>query len=517
MTIKKKLLDSNNNKRIAKNTLLLYFRMLLTMGVSLYTVRIVLGTLGAIDYGIYNVVGGIVVAFAFFTGTMATASQRFFSYEIGRGNMVQLKRTFSMTMLIYCLMAAIILLLAETVGLWFLNHKISIPANRMAAANWVFQFSVFTFMLSMFQISYDAIVIAREKMNVYAYLSILDVVMKLVIVYLLLILPYDKLKSYGVLTFFSTLIITSIYRIYCIRNFRESKFEYYWDKRMFKEITLYSGWNMFGALAGMFNNQGINIVLNLFFGPTVNAARGVAYQINTAISGFVQNFMTAARPQIIKYYAQGEKEKMLQLVFQSSKYSFFLLYIITLPLLLQTEYLLNLWLHELPDYVVSFARIIVITTLFESLSYPLMAAAQATGNVKKYQVIVGGCLLLNLPAAYLFVRFGYPPESTLIVMLVTTIICLFLRLVLLRQMVSLSIRSFVYSVLLPVTLVSVLAFILPFGVYYFGIEYGFMQFLLVCVTSIISGLLSIYVIGLKKNEKMKLKNWMSQFLKRIKK
>jgi len=330
-------------------------------------------------------------------------------------------------------------------------------------------------------------------------------------------LPFDKLKCYGGLILLVTLVITSIYKTYCIRNFKESKFKYYWNRNLFKEITSYSGWNLFGALSSVFNNQGINIVLNLFFGPVVNAASGISYQISTSINGFVLNFMTATRPQIIKYYAQKEIEKMMTLVFQSSKYSFFLLYIITLPFLLETEYILKIWLNEIPYYVVTFVRIIIILSLIESMSYSLMVAAQATGKIKKYQIIIGGCLLLNLPIAYLFIKFGYPPESALVIMLVNSVICLFLRLVMLKQMMDLSIRSFIDSVLVPVIIISVVASIPPFCISYYSTLQGFMHFLSVCITALVASLLSIYIFGLRKSEKIELKTWIFQFFDKARK
>lgn len=501
-----------NSKRIAKNTMLLYFRMLLTMLVSLYSVRVVLDTLGIVDYGIYNVVGGIVIAFSFFSSTMASASQRFFAFEIGRGDFVQLKKTFSMMLIIYCLIAVIIVLLAETLGLWFLNYKMVIPSNRMNAVNWVFQFSIFSFVLTMFQVPYDAIVIARERMKVYAYLSILEVTLKLIVVYLLVIFPFDKLTTYAILMFVVTLIITWMYRIYCLRNFQESRFKYYWNKKLFREIIMYSGWSLFGAFASIFNNQGINIILNLFFGPAVNAARGIAYQISTTINGFVQNFMIAARPQITKYYAQRQYDEMLNLVFQSSKYSFFLLYLISLPFLLRTNFIFKIWLTTVPDYVVSFSQIIIITSLIESLSYPLMAAAQATGQIKNYQIIIGGCLLLNLPIAYVLVKIGYAPEATLIVILVNSVICLFLRLIILKKMIGLVIKSFLLNVILPVLSVSILAFIFPYYINSKLTQTDFFGFLLISFSAVVSTLFCIYSIGLKNSERDSVNKWIVKLL-----
>jgi O-antigen/teichoic acid export membrane protein len=284
------LSSTENNKRIAKNTLMLYFRMLLIMGVSLYTVRIVLNTLGVEDYGIYNVVGGIVVMFSFLSNTMASASQRFFAFELGRKDYDQLKKTFSMTVTIYLIIAVIILILAETLGLWFLNTQLSIPVERMETANWVYQFTIFSFMMTMLTVPYNAAIVAHERMNVYAYVSIVEAFLKLLIVYILVLFSYDKLKLYAILMFGVTTFITLIYRTYCKRQFQECSYNFYWEKPLFKELIGYSGWNLFGAIAGILNNQGINILLNIFFGPIVNAARAIAYQVNTAVNQFVTNF-----------------------------------------------------------------------------------------------------------------------------------------------------------------------------------------------------------------------------------
>lgn len=469
--------------------------MLLIMGVSLYTVRIVLDTLGAVDYGLYNVVGGIVVMFSFLSNTMASASQRFFAYELGRKNYDQLKKTFSMTMTIYGIIAVIVLILAETVGLWFLNTQMTIPVERMKAANWVYQFTILSFMMTMITVPYYATIIAHERMNVYAYVSIVEVVLKLVIVYLLILFSYDKLKLYAILMFAVTFTVTFIYRTYCKKKFKECIYHYYWDKNLFKELIGYSGWNLFGSLAGLFNNQGINILLNIFFGPVVNAARAIAYQISNAINQFVSNFMTATRPQITKYYASGEKENMLTLVFQSSKYSYLLLFVLSMPALLETKFILTLWLKEIPDYVIIFTRLIIITSLVDSLSFPLMTAAQATGKIKLYQATVGGMMLLNLPVSYLFLKMNYPPQTVMYIAIINSLICLFLRLILLRKMVGLSILQFSKQILLSIAGVSTIAYIIPF-LLLLQINESIYRFLLIGFIGLVSSLISILIIGL---------------------
>jgi len=493
-------LTSENNKRIAKNTAMLYFRMLLTMAVSLYTVRIVLNTLGAVDYGINNVVGGIVVMFSFLSNTMASASQRYFAFELGRNHYDQLKKTFSMTVSIYLIIAVIILILAETIGLWFLNTQMNIPCERMEAANWVYQFSIFSFMITMLTIPYNAAIIAHERMKVYAYMSIVEAILKLIIVYLLVLFSFDKLKLYAVLMFGVTLIITFLYRRYCKKQFQECIYNYYWDKTLFKELIGYSGWNLFGALAGVFNNQGINILLNTFFGPVINAARAIAYQINNAINQFVLNFLTATRPQITKYYATGEKENMINLVFQSSKFSYLLLFLLSMPILLETNFILKLWLTDIPEYVIIFTRLIIITSLIDSLSFPLMSAAQATGRIKWYQITVGGMMLLSLPISFLFLRMNYPPQTVMYIAIINSMVCLLLRLILLSQMIDLSIIQFFKQVVLNVILVSIASYTIPLYLTY-HFHQGIIRFLIIFMIGLINAIIASFFIGLSESER----------------
>lgn len=506
------MLEKNNS--IAKNTLILYFRMFLIMGVQLYTVRIVLETLGSSDYGLNNVVGGVVSMFSFLSNTMSNASQRFFSYEIGRGNAVQLKKIFSLTLIIYCILGLTILILAETVGLWFLNYKMIIPPERIVAANYVYQFSILGFIFSMFQVPYDAIIIAREKMNVYAYVGIIQVILRLVIVYLLVISPCDKLITYSFFILMITILITTINKVYCLKNFKESHFQWYWNKIEFKEIISYSGWNLFGALAGLGNNQGINIVLNLFFGPVVNASRAIAFQVNTSINGFVQNFMTATRPQIIKNYSKGNINEMLKLVFQSSKFSFYLLFIVSLPLLIHTKFILHIWLGDFPSYTVYFTRMIIMTTLVDTMAYSLITAAQATGKIKRYQMIVGGCLMLNVPISYIFFKLGYSPELAFNIAFVNAIICLYLRLYLLKLMIGLSIIDFFKKVIFKILLVCILV-VIPVYLIHSEKDLSLIAVSVSALMIVLWTCIAIYFVGTDSTEKLFLKTSLHKLRKKI--
>ena len=312
---------SDNNKRIAKNTLFLYFRMLFMMAISLYTNRVVLDKLGVTDFGIYNVVGGVVVMLGFLSGCMSNSVQRYLSYELGKNNKDGVNRVFNVALVAHGCIAIFVFLVMETVGLWYLNMCMNIPETRVNAANWVFQCSLLTTIFTIMQVPYNAIIVSKEKMGIYAYISILEVSLKLLVVYILAIGNYDRLKLYGVLIMLVTIGVLMVYRIYCIRKFEEAKFRYVKDWNLFKELLSFSGWNMLSEVAWTFTGPGVNLILNAFYGPVVNAARGLAEQVNGAVSRFVQNFQTAVNPQLIKLYAADEMEEMTKLLFRSPRFS----------------------------------------------------------------------------------------------------------------------------------------------------------------------------------------------------
>jgi O-antigen/teichoic acid export membrane protein len=503
--------NTENNKRIAKNTLLLYFRMFLSMGVSLYTSRIVLNTLGVMDFGIYNVVGGVVMMFSFMNSSMISATQRFLSFEIGKNDIKQLKKIFWMSINIHAIIAVVIFILAETIGLWFLNSKLIIPLERIEAANWVYQFSIFSFMFTIMGVPYDAMIIARERMNVYAYISIVEVILKLIIVLILVWIGYDKLKLYSFFVFFVSVVVWIFYKTYCNRNFKESYYVLFWDKKLYKTLMSYAGWNLFGNIASVGMGQGVNILLNLSFGPVVNAARGIAYQVNGAVNGFVGNFQMAMNPQIYKSYAADDMQYMQQLIFQGSKYSFFLLFFISLPILMETETILRWWLKNVPEYTVLFCRLVLVNTLIDCISGPLMVAAQATGKIKVYQSVIGGLLLLILPISYVFLRLGFAPQVTLYVSIIISVLALFSRLWIINNLINLSISKFTKSVLLPIFKVVLLSLIFPLIIKY-CFEKQLINFLAVSFTSILSASTSIYLLGFRKEEQVFIKNKISKFI-----
>lgn len=493
---------SDNNKRIAKNTLLLYFRMFFIMAVTLYTSRVVLKTLGVEDYGIYNVVGGIVAMMGVLNGAMSVSTQRYLTFELGKGDMVRLKQVFSTCFLIYLLLSGIFLLLAETVGLWFLNTQMVIPQDRVVAANWVFQFSVISCVNTLMANPYNAVLIAREKMNIYAYISIVEVLLKLAIAYLLLVIPFDHLIVYAGLYLTMCILVTMTYRVYCISHYAESRFHLYWDKQLFSQLLSYSGWNLFGSLSGLVKGHGLNILLNMFFNPAVNAARGIAYQINAAITNFFTNFYLAVRPQITKYYAQNDLENMFKLVFRSSKFSFYLIFLLSLPIIIEAPYIIQLWLGQLPEYVVPFTRLIVLISAIDSMATPLMTACHATGHIKLYQSSVGTLIIMNVPISYCFLKFaGCSPIVVFVVSIVLSTIALFMRIALVkRQIPSFPASDYIVKVLALSLAIAVLSAILP-SLLHVYLPTSFFCCCIVVASSMLSTVTFVWLLGLTKGEK----------------
>ncbi len=397
---------SENNKRIAKNTLLLYFRMLLTMTVSLYTSRVVLSTLGVEDYGIYNVVGGVVSMFSFLNASMVGATSRFLTYEIGKGDYLKLKDTFSSALIIHIGIALVIFILAETIGLWFLMNKLVIPVERMYAAQWVYQLSVFSMMISVTQVPYNATIIAYEKMNIYAYVEILNVVLKLVMVYLLFIGNFDKLILYAFLILLVTVIIAFIYRIYCIRRFEECRFHWVWNLMVLKPMLSFSSWDLYGNMSVMMRQQGVNILLNIFFGPILNAASAVASQILGAVGAFTSNVLMASKPQIIKQYASKEYLGMITLLSNTIRINFILMSILTIPLICEIEFVLGVWLKEVPPYAVTFCVYTLLFNAFANISTILVSGIHATGKIWRPSLINGTLYLLVVPFSYFAYMWG---------------------------------------------------------------------------------------------------------------
>lgn len=493
--------SSLNNKRIAKNTILLYGRMLLIMAVSLYTSRVVLNTLGVEDYGIYNVVGGIVTMFAFLNGAMVTSTQRYLTFELGKGDQEKLKTVFTTSLQIHLIIAVIVLILGETVGLWFLYNKMVIPDNRMVAAQWVFHLSILTMMIQIMSVPYNSLIVAHEQMGVFAAISIIEVVLKLAIVFVLVIGHFNKLIMYAVLLASVQLLIRFFYTLYCKHHYKESKRKPGFDKVLAKEMGVFAGWNLMGNAAATLMNTGINLLLNVFFGPAVNAARAVAMQVESAIMSFSSNFMMAVNPQITKLYAQEELSEMHKLIFRASKFSFFLFFTLSLPIFVEAETILEIWLKNVPDYTVQFVRLLLIISLCNVAAVPLQTAAAATGKVRKYQSVVGGILLAIVPIAYVVLKMGGSPISVYIVYLVICLVAIMARLLIVSPLISLSIRDYFIKmvlrclvVLFPTFgIVSIIKLFMPQGLLYTAI---------MILTCVLFSLLFAYLIGMNRGERL---------------
>lgn len=479
---------------------MLYFRMLFTMAVSLFTSRVVLNTLGVEDYGIYNVVGGVVSMFSIISGSLSAAISRFITVELAKGDPDKLRKTFSASVTIQLLLSLIIIVLIESVGVWFLNAEMVIPAERLDAANWVLQFSIVTFAINLISVPYNATIIAHERMSAFAYISILEVVCKLVIVYLLKVSPIDRLVFYAILMCAVSVLIRFVYGYYCKKHFTECKFSFHFDKDLLKRMFGFAGWNFIGASSAVLRDQGGNIIINLFGGPAVNAARGIAMQVNHAIVGFSNNFMTALNPQITKSYATGEHDYMMKLIFRGARFSFYLLLFLSLPVIVSARYILSLWLGIVPEHSVLFVQLALIFAMSESVSSPLVTAMLATGKIRNYQIVVGGLQMLNLPISYVLLRIGCIPETVMIVAIGLSQCCLAARLVMLRTMIGLSARKYLREVYLNVIVVTISAAVLPV-LASAVLQESFLDFVMVTLLSLMTASISILFIGFNKNER----------------
>lgn len=491
----------DNNKRILKNTGFLYIRMFLVMAISLFTSRIILKNLGVEDFGIYNVVGGVVAMMAVVNNSMAVATQRYITFSLGKEDLDALKRVFNTSLLIYIILSLLLVFLAETIGLWWINNKLVIPETRLLASNWVYQYAIVTCCLTLLVNPFNATIIAYERMDYYAYLSILEVVLKLTVAYAISVIPYDKLNIYGLLLMCVQFIIFIIYVAYCRAQFQECRFQYYKRNPLMKELLSYSGWNLLAAFSGVAKGQGLNIMLNAFFGPAVNAARGIAYQINAVISQFFNNFYTAVKPQITKYYAQNEHKEMINLVFMSARMSFFLILFISLPIMIETPTIIGLWLDTEIDYVVVFTRLIILISAIDAMANPLMTLMHATGKIKLYQLVISGTLILILPISYVCLKhFNCEPTSAFYVSLCVSIFGIFARLWLVNRKVEFPIKNYIISVYGRCTLVALLSGVIPFVLSLYMTESVF-RLIVTCIVCVFSSVTVIIVLGMNQNER----------------
>lgn len=502
-------------KRIAKNTLLLYVRMALVMLTTLYTSRILLQVLGFEDYGIYNVVAGIVVMFSFLNSSMSVSVQRFLSYALGQNNHIEFRSYFSNAIYIHILIAFVIALLAEFVGRYFFNILV-IPEQRINAAYWIFQFSIFSFVVSVCQTPFMAAILANERMGIYAYVGLFEVFCKLAIIYVLRMdLLYDRLQCYGILVFLITLLIAIIYISYCLICFSDCRSLQKINKKLFIKIFSFSSWNFMGAFSLVAVNQGINIILNLFFGPVVNAARGIAYQINSALTSFVYNIQSAINPQIIKLYAAGHSLEMLELTFRACKYCYFLLFLFSFPFLFYSQFILELWLGQVPQYASIFCKLILVSSLLDSLSGPIATAQQATGNIKYYQFWVSCTLISNVPLSYIGVHLTDNPKVVFIIYIIISFFALFLRYCILHKSISIRSNRLFMSILAKIAIVTLITLFLGAFINLSLDKFmknEFVSFILFISLTLIINIVSLYYLGLDAMEKNCIKKKIHSFI-----
>lgn len=504
----------SSNSKIARNTLILYGRMFVSIIVNLYTVRLLWNVLGIEDYGIFNVVGGVVFLFAFLNNAMVASSQRFISYELGKGNKENLARTFSTSVSIHFVLAFIILLLAESIGLWFLNNKMNIPQESIGPANWVYQCSIFTFLLTVISVPYNASIVAHEHINIFGYFGILDIFLKLGIVFLVSILPYNRLKAYSICLLILSIIMRMIYGIYCSLHFEECRWKGHKDHLLLKQMFGFAGWNFLGNMGIAVRDQGSNIILNLFFDVAVNAAKGISNQVTGVINGFTSNFTMAINPQITKRYAAGEINSMLSLVFNGCKYSLMLMGLIVIPSIIAAPMLLKLWLGEVAPYTIGFLKLMLVIALIECIANPIVTSIHATGEIKKFQIWISMIFLSSLPFSWILLKFCGSPYTVILVNLSTSIIALLTRIKILHELIPFSYTLFfkrIYSRTLPtIIIVGVISYYC-----YSFISDNFLGLICFSIISTITYCLFSYIFILSQSEKEKLKKIILQRLTRF--
>ncbi len=500
-------------KKIAKNTLLLYFRMILTMIVSLYTSRIVLKALGVDDFGIYNIVGGVIVMFSFINTFLTGACQRFISYSIAKDNATETTKIFYTSLFIHLIILLLFALFAETIGLYFVYHELVIPESRFSATIYVYHIMVIESCISIFKIPYNAVIISEEKMNFYAYTSIIENVLRLITVFFLLIIPFDKLIVYAYLHFFVSILMLVWYKIYTTKNFTYCKTRIRYEKKYLKKMISFSGWNLLGSIADIGYKQGTNIVLNLFYGVTLNAAMGIATTVRSSIYSFINNIQVAANPQIIKSYAIEDYKYYSHLIYRISKYSYFLMLFLAIPIIINITFILHLWLGEAPDYSASFIILGLIFCLIDSLHGPLWTSMQATGNIRTYQLILSFVLLLNVPISYVALKLGYSPNSILIIQILISCLTLILRFEFSRHFAKLNTSNYIKDVIVPILLVTAISLPLPLWVAMYYND-GWQKILITSSISMITISMSVFFVGMTHSERISI---FQSILKRIKK
>lgn len=497
--------SSNNTKRIAQNTIFLYFRTIIILLVNLYMSRVILENLGITDYGVYNAVGGVIAMFSVVSGALSSSISRFITFELGKENSPRLHNIFSSSLNIQIGIAFLIIFISEPIGIWFLNNHMNIPLDRINAANWVLQCSLITFCINLISVPYNACIIAHEKMSAFAYISILEAILKLIVAFTLPIILFDKLIIYAILLVIVAIIVRSTYSIYCKRNFDECHYKFIYDKELLKEMTGFAGWNFLTNTAYIFNTQGVNILINLYFGVALNAARGIATHVEGAVMQFVNNFTMALNPQITKSYAQGNKQEMFSLVCLGSKFSCFLMMFFAIPLIFEADYILSLWLKNVPLHTVTFVQLSVIAAIIDKMGITCTTACLATGKAKEYTIWISavGSLMFFLTWTCFFM--GLAPESAYISYMITYVLVNATRLIIMKKLHGFPISMFIKEVICKVLLSVPLAIIIPFFITKM-IEPSFLRLIITATCCTISTTISVLFVGLKVSERKVLFN-----------
>lgn len=489
-----------NNKRIAKNTLVLYLRMFFIMIVNLYSSRVVLDALGVEDYGIYNAVGGFVAMFALVSNSLTSAIMRFFTFELGKGDKNRVAKVFCTSVNVMLALSFILVLIGELFGPWFIESKMTIPPERLKAAYWVFQCSLAVFVLGVVNIPYNSVIVAHEHMTLFAVVSSIDFVLRLLVALSLYISLYDRLITYSVLLLFVSLLIRAFYWIYCKRKYEEATYHLYYEKTLLKQMTSFAGWNVLGQGAGLLNVQGVNVLMNIFFGVTINAARGIATQVSHAIQQLVSSFMTALNPQITKSYALGNLDYMHQLIFRGARFSYYLMLLFAVPLIFETPIILRIWLKSYPEWTVAFVQWTVVTMMINMLSNTLITGLHATGRIRTYMIVVGTVEFMCFPITYIAFKIGFSPLSAYYVYAAVYIVLVFLRLHLIKVLIQIKAYDFITNVLLKVILVSMLSIIVP-AIVFLSLEESFYRLIILTCASSMSIAVCVFTIGMEENER----------------
>ena len=495
--------SSSQNKRIAKNTLFLYFRMFIIMAVSLFTSRILLQKLGVEDFGTYNIVGGIIVVFSFIQTPIASATQRFINYALGKNDLDEVQKVFSVTMFLYLIFCALAIFLGETLGLWFLNTQMNFPEGRLYAVNIIYQLTILTFCLNLIRTPYYASVIAYERMDFFAYWSIIMAVLKLVIVYIIVICPYDRLITYALLFSLITFLELMTMIVFCKLKFNTTRFSLSRDPVLTKEITSFSGWSLFGGVANTASQYGLNILINIFFGVTLNAAIGIANQVSSALYQLISNFQTAFNPQMVGLYAQGKKDQFLLLIERASKFSYYLFLVVSIPFIIFIEPILSYWLSSVPSYTANFCRLILVFNLLMAASNPLWMSVQATGKIKKYQILMSSLLMLNFPISYICLKLGAFAYSIWIVRILVEIVVYVVRLYYLKGAIGINANRFIFVTSARMLVLFFLNLLISYGLYNYYDD-TFISLLLLMFVSALMTCATSFLLGFTGDEKKKI-------------